>query len=316
MNLKYSVLIATRNRPQKLGITLRSLVDSNIKPEQVIVVSSGDQIVDVINEYKKEIAITHLHIEGKGQIRQKMEGVKLILPTADWVAFLDDDVTLEPTAISNIFTTILNHEENSRLLGVGFSERNAPINSQGRLVEIVHTIFGISTTRKGVVLSNGQGNNYMNSDVLLETSWLNGASMWRKDVAKSYEIPFLAASYSACEDLIFSYQQSKKGLLIVDPTSQFTFQERAETPHGNLDFFSSSTYWRMYFVLTNSELSISAFLWAQIGRTIWFILSSHGSLREKLELSYSAFKILLDVYLLALKKVSPLAILEKRQNHT
>lgn len=270
----------------------------------------------MINEFKGEIALTHIHIEGRGQIRQKIEGVKLILPWVDWVAFLDDDVILEPNAIANMFNTISNYPDNSRILGVGFSERAAPVNSPGKFINIFYHVFGISTHRKGVVLSNGQSNNYMNSDVLLKTSWLNGAAMWRREIAATYELPFLGAAYSACEDLIFSYKQSKKGLLLVDPTSQFSFQENAEMPQTNIDFFSASTYWRMYFVLTNRELSITSFLWAQIGRTVRIIFSARGSLREKLKFSYDAIKILIDVYVLALRKVSPIEILEKRQNNT
>ena len=311
---KFGILIATRNRPEQLAALLESLTTSTVQPNQVVIISSGDQIANVILKFTNRFPIKHLHIEGKGQIRQKMIGIKLLLPNLEWVAFLDDDLLLKIDALQNIFKTILNHPDSKELIGVGFADSDRALTSNKPTFEIFYKIFGISTSRKGAVLRNGQNNSYMSLNSITQTSWLNGAAMWRKEIAESYGIPFLDASYSICEDLIFSYPQSKKGILIFDLSSQFSYQNFANTPQTGLEFFSALTYWRMYFVLTNSELSIIAFLWAQIGRTIHFMLFRSEYEGKRRHSTRSAFLILIDVFILAIRRKPPLEILKLRQS--
>lgn len=310
------MLVATRNRPESLSKLLESLQFSSIHPTQVVVASSGDQIKDVIEKFSTALNITHIHIEGKGQIRQKMAGISLLVPTLSWVAFLDDDVILDPNAIENMFHTISNYPNSANLVGVGFSASNWKQDSVSLVNEIFSSFFGVSTRREGTVLRNGQNNNYMNSKTMIQTSWLNGASMWRKPIADTYEIPFLDASYSVCEDLIFSYQQSKKGILLYNPASSFAFQNISQIPQLNIVIFSALTYWRMYFVLTNEEFSINLFLWAQIGRTLHFAINAKGSFKERFVARKQSFSILFDVFSLTIKKVSPVQILKMRQSIT
>ena len=249
MNLTYGVLVATRNRPESLAKLLDSLLLSSIQPTQIVIASSGNPITEVIRDFGRKLPITHLHIESKGQIRQKMAGVKMLSPTLDWVAFLDDDLILAPNAIANVFQTILNFSKNLNLVGVGFSASNWSPAPTTMLVRVVSTLFGVSTKRKGVVLRNGQNNNYMGSEYLIQTTWLNGASIWRKKNVDTYEFPFLNASYSVCEDLIFSYKQSKEGILAYDPNSQFAFQNEIPLSQLNSETYSALTYWRMYLSL-------------------------------------------------------------------
>jgi len=315
LNPTYGVLVATRNRPESLAKLLDSLLLSGIQPAQIIIASSGNQITDVIRDFNKKLSITHLHLENKGQIRQKMAGIKMLSPTLDWVVFLDDDLILAPNAIATAFKTISNFPDNRNLLGIGFSASNGILAPTPMLARVISTIFGVSTKLKGRVLRNGQNNNYMGAESIINTSWLNGASMWRKRIVDSYAFPFLNASYSVCEDLIFSYQQSKKGILIYDPDSHFAFQNNIQPSQLSSTAFSALTYWRMYFVLTNSELSIVLFLWAQIGRTINYALSAKGGFKNRIELARHSFLILIDVFALAIKKVDPVQILEMRQNN-
>lgn len=315
LNPIYGVLVATRNRPESLAKLLESLLVSSIRPTQIVIASSGNQITEVINNFKGKLPITHLHIEGKGQIRQKMAGIKLLLPVLDWVAFLDDDVILDSRAIENMSRTMLNFPNYPNLVGIGFSASNWTQAPATVLDNIFAKIFGVSTKRKGVVLRNGQNSNYMGAESVIQTSWLNGASMWRKKNVDNYDFPFLSASYSVCEDLIYSYQESKNGILIYDPNSHFTFQNNIQPSQLSFDAFSALTYWRMYFVLTNSELSINLFLWAQIGRTINYTLSAKGSFENRFEATRDSFLILIDVFALTIKKISPIEILEMRQNN-
>ncbi len=307
---EYCVLICTRNRPAKLTVLLESLCVLTKRPNQVIIVSSGQSIQSSLEEFKGRLEILHKHIEGRGQIRQKMEGVKLIDPINEWVAFLDDDLVLNFDAIENVFSTISQHEASSRILGVGLCEESLVHKVNNLPRRFVSNIFGINTNSLGAVLPNGQNNSYMASKVVIQTSWLNGASFWRRNIAETYSFPFLEAKYSICEDLIFSYKFSKIGILLFDPNSKYASQDGAAATDLNDETFRALTYWRLYFVLTNKELSVSAFLWAQIGRSLNYAIVGNLGIFKKCRRLLLGVRILSDVCMLLVRNIPPVEILE------
>ena len=88
--MKFAVLIATRNRPQQLNTLLGSLSKSVDRISQVTIVSSGENISEIINNHRPYLPLTYFHSEISGQIAQKMKGIELISSKTDWVLFLDD----------------------------------------------------------------------------------------------------------------------------------------------------------------------------------------------------------------------------------
>ena len=310
----YGILVSTRNRPHQLNRMLDSVLHSSLKPKQVIIISSGDSIDEMLRNFELLLPITHKHIEGRGQIRQKIEGVKLLAADLDWVAFFDDDILLERNAIHNIFETVSNHPNPERILGVGLATNDLPENNHSLTRRIFTRFFGINENKPGGIQRNGQNNSYMSSSIPIETSWLNGASIWRRDIASNYNIPHLKARYSICEDLIFSYPYSKQGILLFNPGSKFSFQEHVVEIQASPDIFRALTYWRLYFVSLHSELSKSLFLWSQVGRTLQYMISQKGNLRFRLTSASFAISILADVFLLVFKQIPSIRILELRQS--
>ena len=92
--MKFAVLIATRNRPQQLNTLLGSLSKSVDRISQVTIVSSGENISEIINNHRPYLPLTYFHSEISGQIAQKMKGIELISSKTDWVLFLDDDLVI------------------------------------------------------------------------------------------------------------------------------------------------------------------------------------------------------------------------------
>lgn len=311
---RFGVLIATRNRPTNLEALLNSLIKSTTKFKQIVVVSSGVPIEETLIPFVKVLPISHAHLEEKGQIRQKMHGVKMLQSNLDWVVFLDDDVLLERNAITNVIRTLEKQQDKSSIIGIGLSDKDFKPSRQSILKKIFSLVFLTNTDRRGAVLRNGQNNDYMGSGTALRTSWLNGAAIWRRQAAETYGIPFLNAKYSICEDLIFSYPFSKHGVLLFDPSSCFSFQQNQDIVQSTKEGFQALTYWRLYFVLTNRELSKSLFLWSQIGRTINYIYTKNGNSDGVIQRVFYGFKILFDVVSLIINKVPPVEILELRQS--
>ena len=311
---RFAILIATRNRPQKMVQLLTSLCELSYQPTQVVIVSSGSPIHEEILDFQKKLNIKYSHLDQGGQIRQKIEGLKLVPRSVDWILFLDDDVLLNKNSVSNAFRYLEREGNTKTIVGIGFKNGDTVDKSSSLFKSIVSQFFGIINTNRGSVTKNGQSVDYMDSLETIETKWLNGISMWRRDIALEYNIPFLEAPYSSCEDLIFSYSASKKGRLLFIPDCEFTFQEDSLVLKQSFSVFKSTTYWRLYFVLSNKEFNVRKFLWSQVGRTISYCLVSGGRELPLAKRIWKSIGIFIDLTYLIASKTPAIKVLQLRQS--
>jgi hypothetical protein len=119
------------------------------------------------------------------------------------------------------------------------------------------------------VHSNGHAASYLQEQSIIETQWLNGASIWRMEHAKNYGKDLPSTPYAACEDLIFSYPLSKKGTLVYIPDAKVNFQDSEMSQFDSFEVLRAASLWRFYFVSTNKELSLGYFFLSQLMRTIY-----------------------------------------------
>ena len=268
---KIAVLIPTRNRPKKIVLLLDSLKSSTFKPNQIIIVASGENIESYLKRFEEYFKITYHFTELIGQTIQKKIGLSLLNEENDWCLFLDDDLIVEPRAIESALEAV-NSRVGDRVVGVGLS---LPITSRTQNANLfllmMGYLFGIHSKVPGRVLRSGHANSYMQERKIIVTDWLNGASMWRKSVLNSYGLGIPSTRYAACEDLIFSYPLRKRGELIYVPGAKIAFQEGELSDFDSLNVFESSSYWRYYFVCQN-ELSRIAFFYGQFGRILFIVL--------------------------------------------
>lgn len=311
---RFAILIATRNRPQKIVQLLTSICELSHQPSQVVIVSSGSPIHEEILDFQKKLNINYSHLNQGGQIRQKIEGLKLVSHSVDWILFLDDDVLLNKNSVSNAFRYLEGEGNTKTIVGIGFKNGDSVDKSSSLFKSIVSQFFGIINTNRGSVTKNGQSVDYMDSLETIETKWLNGISMWRRDIGLEYNIPFLEAPYSSCEDLIFSYSASKKGRLLFIPDCEFTFQEDSLVLKQSFSVFKSTTYWRLYFVLSHNELSVYKFLWSQVGRTYSYSFISGGKDLRTITRVIKSTRILFDIFYLTARRTPGIRILEIRQS--
>jgi glycosyltransferase involved in cell wall biosynthesis len=303
---EFAVLVATRNRPEELCNLLDSIVDSLMQPNEIVVVSSGVDITEVLNEFS-QLSINHIHIEGYGQIRQKVIGLDSISEKCDWVLFLDDDLRITPTTVSELFQNLKTLERDFKVLGLGVGENKSKVIT---LRQKILSKFG--KPKWGKVSRSGRNFDYQYSQENISTSWLNGASMWNKEALKYYKFEYLDAKYSICEDLIFSYQVSKYGKLFFIPSAKFEFQRDPKPLTDEFGAFKANAYWRLCFVLSNSELSKILFLLTQGIRTVKFAFGLTNNFREwKLKIRFG-FGITVDCMKLLFGKLETNEILRSR----
>lgn len=279
----FCVLIPTRNRCREVESLLSSLESSSIKPSQVVLVSSGEDISNLVEKFVGKLDITYIHSEIAGQINQKRLGLSKISPSIKWVVFLDDDLLVSRDTFERAFECIhqARGESEKKLAGIGFGlPATSRFNNHGRLSRIIAEIFGISNFPPGSVLSNGHATSYLEQQEATETKWLNGASMWRIEEISNYGSHGISSKYAACEDLIFSYPIGKKKILLFCPNAKLEFQVNEQTDFENPTVYISALYWRYFFILEHKEFSILKFNFTQIGRLLFGIKQNKGRRME------------------------------------
>lgn len=311
IKIKIAIVIPTRNRPKHLTRLLDSIAKGTTLPEQVVVVSSGDDVASLLWKYRNILKVTHLHIKEKGQIRQKMAAVSLLKNDIDWVFFSDDDLLFQSSTLSDMKLSIQYTEKHSPV-GIGVHITHEHSYNRVERQRCVSRFFHLTTKGYGCVDMSGLNSSYLDSKELCRTEWLNGASLWQASFAKSYKFEFLDARYSIYEDLIFSYPIGKLHCLLFDPSIKLSFQYEITADVSSRMIFASKCYWRLYFVKKNPEMSLLRFFWTQIGITLQQLEISYKKKTNFFSESFFALKLLADTVILSLSRANPLEILEKR----
>jgi len=304
----YAVLIPTRNRPDKVVNLLQSLSNSSIKPSQIVVVASGIDIGETISSFKDSLPITYLYTQSKGQIAQKKLGIALVSNHIEWCLFLDDDLEVSPNAVQDALREADSYSYDD-VAGIGFSlppsTRTLRINL---LVRLIAKLFGIDSNKPGHVARNGHANSYLQEQTVLETQWLNGASLWRTSYIYTYGEGIPSTKYAACEDLIFSYPIGKLRKLLYVPTAKLSFQDPELSDFDGIDVMKAAAYWRFYFVCSYPEFSKWNFLFTQIGRTLFATFSGKEMKSKKL---IALFQIVIEIGFAILIRKDPKKLLTK-----
>jgi glycosyltransferase involved in cell wall biosynthesis len=285
---------------------LKSISLSTVKPHQIVIVASGEDIASQLEIFNSTLPITYLHTEISGQIHQKKLGISLLNPGAEWCLFLDDDLELHSNAIEIAFREVSSSELH-QVVGIGFSlPVTSRVISSSRTVLFLAALIGLNTKRLGRVLKSGHATSYLQSENTIQTEWLNGASMWRTELLVHYGSDLPSTRYAACEDLIFSFPLNKYGKLIYIPDSKLSFQDDEFTNFDSYEVIKAATYWRYYFVKTNPRLSVGAFLVSQVGRVFYATVKKKN---KRTEFVFKVIKIHVHLLQNILRRRSPLELL-------
>jgi glycosyltransferase involved in cell wall biosynthesis len=266
MELNLALIICTRNRIQMLNSLLSSVQSSEVKPDSIIIVSSGDDVSRIIEFHRKSLKIVHHHTDKIGQSNQKIIAIQMLEPTIDWVFFLDDDLELKPETLSNAFKRIkLIQNENVNGIGTNLIDKTLSFRYSRR------SKFR-SKKQIGKIKPSGRALKYA-FDEITYTEWLNGASIWRKDCLSKYTLPILNSTYAAYEDVIFSSSIARASKLIYDPSIVLLEQ----IPHSrvNLSFqqFKYVSLWTGYLVCSRLEMKLMNYKFLTLARWLFFIFS-------------------------------------------
>ena len=309
--MSIAILVATKNRPDKLTKLLESLTPSANYISQTVIVSSGQNISQVIADFKDSLNIKHLHSKVSGQITQKMEGIKHIDEKISWVLFLDDDITISKDAIDTLINKYLKNPIFIDVNGFGLKINNLEFKKYTKVQIMVMRVFGLYSDKSGSVLESGHAQTYQNSLEDIETEWLNGISAWRAESLRSYSSRFPEINYAAYEDVIYSYRISRKNRLLFASSVSVVNQDLEIYTPLTLNQYKAGSYMRYLFVSENKNLSKSNLLIAQLFRTIDFTINGDLSMPKAIRFA-KTFLIWWDLCLATLIKTDPIKLLNKR----
>ena len=110
-NLKFSIVIPTYNRPDRLNTCLESLTGLDYSRDrfEVIIVDDGSEqpLDNIVQRYDEQINITLVRQENKGPAQARNHGADIA--QGEYLAFTDDDCTLAPDWLSALEKCLADH---------------------------------------------------------------------------------------------------------------------------------------------------------------------------------------------------------------
>ena len=214
MNLKFSIVIATKKYSDNLNKTINSINRQIYNPIEIIIVSN-DRILQTFNLNKKIILKKYVS-KIKNQVFQRNIGFKKIYDKSDIVLQLDDRIILDQRCLYEL--NKFWQKMKLSVIGVGLNQINT-IKERGFFNKITFYL-----NLRGKVLINGMCIDYSSLKKDLKVMWLKGGlSSWRINRNKNrkfFDRKFPHWKWSIFEDVEFSLSQNKKSLLIVSHKSK------------------------------------------------------------------------------------------------
>ena len=270
-----AVLIATKDRHQQLQKLLDSIYKSTNLPNKVVIVYSGKDITPVTSAFQKKINLELINSAVASQMYQKSIGIKALGNTHDWVLFLDDDVVLEVNTIERMYSEYLAKAMFEDYAGFGLSILNRSTREINSITLRILKFLKLYSHTPGTVTKSGHAQSYLDHPVEIEVQWLNGISVWKSKVLFQYPVIQTDNTYSAYEDVNFSYKVSKNNKLLFAPKAKVVNQSTEGQTPLTINQFVYGGYLRYKFVFANVELSKWWLLVAQLIRGLDFIFRSN-----------------------------------------
>jgi glycosyltransferase involved in cell wall biosynthesis len=295
-----AILIATKDRHNQLEKLLDSIVKSTYLPNKVVIVYSGKNITSVASSFQKKINLELIYSAVASQMYQKSIGITALGNTYNWVLFLDDDIVLEVNTIERMCSEYLDNFKFTDFAGFGLSILNRSTREFNSFTLRILELLKLYSNTPGSVTKSGHAQSYLDHPEEIEVKWLNGISVWQSKVLCQYPIIPSENTYSAYEDVIFSYKVGKNYKLLFAPKAKVVNQSTVGQTPLTINQFVYGGYLRYKFVSANLELSKWWLLIAQLIRGLDFTFRSNTSsgIKERMKTSLNLW---VELLILALK---------------
>jgi len=268
---RVSVIIPTIGRREDLRKMLESLAGQSRLPDEVIVVGEG--VGDVPSEFPT-LRPRFIHLPGSSICEARNAGAAASDPASDLLAFLDDDIVLEP----NAFTAMMGFWDKAApdLGGAGFNVVNHPPMPVSRLKRTaLAKRLGLYSDQKGAVVRSGFQTTYGCVDADTLGSWLpSWAAVYPKMVFTQYGFDNWFEGYSYLEDLDLSYRVSRRYKLAMVSNARINHYPSGTGRPDAVLFGKKEVLNRLWFVRKHQELSVGLCYVALVIRVALNLLSA------------------------------------------
>ncbi len=210
-------IIATRNRPESLANTVRSLVEQTVLPAELCIVDSSEEAPtrDEIEKLCTDagLELDYVHPAPRGLTVQRNLGIDRT--HGDPVFLIDDDIWMAPEVHEEI---LAEYERWGPELG---GVRGAPTRPQrpGKLTILWRRLFGMGgwwPEASGKMRASFYVEGVSTSAGVRRIEYLNGWFMsYRREVFEHERFDENLSGYAHNEDIDFSYRLVKRGYVLV-----------------------------------------------------------------------------------------------------
>jgi len=278
---KLAIVIPTIGRHAELRRMLASVAAQTRLPEQVLIVGEGEGMAELAREFPR-LNAEFISMPGSSICDARNRGTQLARPECTLIAFMDDDILLEPQAISALLD-FWEHASDD-LGGTGCNLVNYPTLQAGRLKALRLTSrLELYDSSKGAVLRSGI--HTMMPGIREDTyvRWLpTYAVVYSRLALNEFWFDEWFVSYSYLEDLDLSYRIGKKYKLAVVAEARFYHYPSEVGRPSDYRFGKKEVLNRLYFVSKHRELSRRLCRVALVIRALMTILLG----LRKFEISY------------------------------
>ena len=250
---KIAVVIPTIGRYAELRRMLESLAAQTRLPERVVIVDQDQTSSRFAREFP-QLQIRVIALPGSASLKRNA-GFQAVRPDVDLIAFMDDDIVLEPQAIEALLRFW--DEAPEDLGGTSCNWANSPTSFARRLKTLrLTSLLGLYEPRAGAVPRSGFHTVMTEFDRSEFVHWLpSGAVLYSRKVLAEFSFDEWFESYSYLEDLDFSYRVSKKYRLAMVAGARF-YHYPSKIGRDNWYLFGKKEVLnRLYFVSKHPELS-------------------------------------------------------------
>jgi glycosyltransferase involved in cell wall biosynthesis len=259
-----TIIIPTKDRPEKIKDLLDSISIQNVQCHRIIIVDGGKSIETIVRSYK-DLPIEYYLCYPSGQIIQRNLALSKLTDEDKLIAFFDDDLVLMPDSLKYMMN--MWNDVESETAGISFNIINSP--------PVKHTwykaLVGMSSKKMGTILPSGYNVPLSPALENIKTQWLcGGATVWKKSILENNINKEVQSRWAICEDITFSYPIGKKYPMYVCSAAKVR-HEHVYDHNKKIDHFyygRAATLWRLYFVMSNTNLSKTLFFYMIFAQVI------------------------------------------------
>lgn len=216
--MNFSVVIPTYKRPDDLRTTLDSLLLSSRLPNSVLVIDDDETPESLIQEMEQQFqqkkVLFQYHKKDHTKVRRGLSESKnlaiQLIPTADVVFYLDDDVKLEPEYLSAMMKVWEEHWADEKLAGLGGHITNTrPLST---LEKLFRKVFGLQGELAWDI--NDVGFQVWNDDIKEQQKSYyvyGGVSSHRRTVLEQHPFTIFSGGRTGLEDVEHCLRLKKLG---------------------------------------------------------------------------------------------------------